>query len=137
MGTADVSFSAYHASRQMEHSIPALTAMWPIFNEKSEDPAMIKHAMDLIRNTTTYLNGPQPPILCGDQPVYAVIKTIQWNWPELYGEDRYVALLGPLHIEKAFLRVLGQLLENSGWVSVIDDSGIATAGSAEGFLKVS
>ena len=37
----------------------------------------------------------------------------------------------------AILRVLGDWLEDSGWVAVIVKSGIATQGTAESFLKAS
>ena len=129
-----MSWSSFHASHAIR-LLKALNSLLPLFPEKSEDPAMIKHALNLIKMITSYLNGDQCPVVCGDQPTYALIKNIQWHWPELYGEEAFVALLGPLHIEKAFLRVLGQYLESSGWCSVVANSGIASIGSAEGFLK--
>lgn len=132
----ELSWSAYHASTEGSGHTPALNALLPLFSEKSEDPATIKHVMKLVKKVTAYLNGDQPPVLCGDQPIFAVIKSIQWNWPDEFGEHLFVSLMGPLHIEKVILRVLGQLIVSSGWVEVVGDSEVTSAGSAEGLLKV-
>lgn len=92
--------------------------------------------MDIVKNITGYLNGNQIPVIGFDQPLYTLAKKIQWQWPDKYGEDKYVVLFGPLHIEHTFLKVLGQLLEGSGWSSIITQSGVASSGSAEALLKV-
>jgi len=39
---------------------------------------------------------------------------MQWNWPKVYGEDKFVVLLGGLHIEVACLSTIGDLLDGSG-----------------------
>lgn len=49
-----------------------------------------------------------------DQPLYAVAKEIQWNWSDIYGEEKFVVMFGGLHIEMAFLKVVGGWLEGSG-----------------------
>ena len=36
-----------------------------------------------------------------DQPSFAIVKQIQWNWPASHGENQLVILLGGLHIEMA------------------------------------
>lgn len=147
----NISWSAFHAKKERdnaekerdtterERDIPRLTstsALLPLFHEKSTFPSMIKHGMDIVMNLTKYLNNEQIPVICLDQQLYTICKLIQFNWPSVYGPDKFVALMGPLHIEQSFLRVVGQLLEGSGWSSIIADSGIASMGSAEGFLKV-
>ena len=42
-----------------------------------------------------------------DQPLYAVAKQVQWNWKDRYGENKFVIVFGGLHIELAFLKVIG------------------------------
>jgi hypothetical protein len=70
-----VSWSAYHASLQPNSDRPiAITALLPLFNEKSHSVAMIIHAMKLIREDTQYLNPGQCPIVTVDQPLYALSK---------------------------------------------------------------
>ena len=70
-----------------------------------------------------------------DQPLFAIAKLIQWNWPEVYGEEKFVVILGGLHIEMAALATLGDLLDGSGWTNTLTQAGIATAGTADSFLK--
>lgn len=57
--------------------------------------------------------------------------------PETHGEDHYIVMFGGLHIEMASLKVLGNLLEDSGWTSALVQAGVATAGTADLFLKAS
>jgi len=54
-----------------------------------------------------------------DQPLNASCRQIQWNSPELFGEDKYVVMMGPLHIEMAGLKMLGDLLEGCGWCEAL------------------
>ena len=55
---------------------------------------------------TEHVNPGQFPVLTVDQPLYAIAKEIQWSWPSTYGEEKYVVLMGGLHIEIALLNVL-------------------------------
>lgn len=72
-----------------------------------------------------------------DQPLYAIGKQIQWKLPELYGEDKYVVMLGPLHIEMAGLKMIGNLLEGSGWCNAIAQAEVASEGTAASFIPAS
>ncbi|KAE8740709.1 hypothetical protein FOCC_FOCC013765, partial [Frankliniella occidentalis] len=97
---------------------------------------MIRHGMDLVIQLTKVLNSEQKAVMCLDLQLYIIAKKIQWHWPDLYGEREIVLLLGPLHIEQAFLRMLGEYMEGCGWTTIITHSGIATSGSAEALMKV-
>ena len=44
-------------------------------------------------------------------------------------------MLGGLHIEMEFLAMIGSWLNGSGWVEILNDSGVSTFGKAESFLK--
>ena len=79
----------------------------------------MKHGMHLIRQSTNHINHGQIPVLAVDQPLYSIAKKIQWAWPEEYGEDKYVIILGGLHIEMAMLKVIGEWLDGSGWTTVM------------------
>jgi len=48
-----------------------------------------------------------------------------------------VIMFGGLHLEKALWTVLGDMLDASGWIDALTESGIAMAGTAQSFLKVS
>ena len=54
---------------------------------------LIRHSMDVIKRAVEHLNPGQVPVLTVDQPLFAIAKIIQWNWPESYGEDKFVVLL--------------------------------------------
>ena len=74
---------------------------------------MIRHAMDVIKACVNYLNPGQVPVVAMDQPLYAVAKQIQWNWKDSYGEKKFVITFGGLHIEMAFLKIIGDWLDES------------------------
>lgn len=135
----NISWAAFHAE-QVNNNVsylPSINALLPLFHEHAASAPMIRHGMNLVKNATTKLNPGQIPVLCGDQPLFALGKQIQWNCSETFGEDKFVLLFGQFHIEQNFLRVLGQILQGSGWVGVSVSSGIIQKGSAEAILKVS
>ncbi|KAH3730404.1 hypothetical protein DPMN_056390 [Dreissena polymorpha] len=51
--------------------------------------------------------------------------------PEEYDERKYFIMMGGLHIEMSFLKVLGEWLYDSGWITAITTAGVATAGRAD------
>ena len=56
--------------------------MQPLINEDSKSVVMIRHSMDVIQQAVQRLNSVQVPVITLDQPLYAIAKLIQWNWPE-------------------------------------------------------
>lgn len=134
-GVLDLSWAGFHASKiEKTNDIPDATALLLLFKESSKSPAMIKHALDVIANAVTYLNESQPVVAALDQPLYAIAKKIQWQWPEQYGVHKFVFMLGGLHTEMAYLSALGDWLDESGWVNCLSESDIATTGVAESLL---
>ena len=91
--------------------------------ENAQFVAMILHPMNVIKNAVQYNNSGQTPVITLDQPLFAIAKQIQWNWPASHGENQFVIMLGGLHIEMAAFKVLGLAwLNGSGWTSVITDA---------------
>ena len=109
----------------------------PILQEQAHSVATIKHAMDKMKEVTSFLNPRQMPVMACDQPLFVLAKQIQWEWPEIYGEDRFVAMFRGLHIEMAAFKLLGDLLKGTGWVTALSEADIASLGTAESFLTVS
>ena len=97
---------------------------------------MIHHATNVISKSVQFLNPGQTPVVTSDQPLYALAKKIQWQWPEIHAETK-VVMLGGLHTEMAALRTIGDWLEGSGWTSAITETDIASAGTADSVLKAS
>ena len=44
-------------------------------------------------------------------------------------------MLGPLHIEMAFLSAIGNWIEGSGWIQALEQANISTTGRIESFLS--
>jgi hypothetical protein len=134
-----VSWAAFHASQitRPTDASPNISSLLPLFQEEAKSVATILHAMNAVKRTVQFLNPGQTPVLACDQPLYALAKKIQWQWPEKHGEQKLVVMLGGLHIEMAALRALGDWLEGSGWTSAIAQANVASAGTADSFLKAS
>jgi hypothetical protein len=131
-----IAWAAFHSNEKQSRNFDVtITSLLPLFPDDSKSVAMIRHSMDVIKQAVEHLNPGQIPVLTVDQPLFAIAKLIQWNWPEVYGEENFVILLGGLHIEMAALTTLGDLLDGSGWTNVLTQAGIATAGTADSFLK--
>ena len=115
-------WSSFHAARsdvvgQPEKSIEALL---PLFHDKAATPEMIHHGMNLLKKNTEHLNPQQVPVMVVDQPVYDLAKKLQWTFPDIFGEDKFVVMLGGLHIDSRFKILLnvprGQICSQPGEV---------------------
>ena len=134
---SNLSWAAFYASKQEPIIRPnVITALLPLFAEKSSTVAMIKHSMDIVKATTDHLNPGQIPVLAMDQPLFAIAKYIQWNFPS-YGEDKFVVMFGGLHVEMAAFKIVGEWLAASGWKHAIIKAEVSTEGTADSFTKVS
>ena len=91
----------------------------------------------MVKKAVQELNPSQVPVVTLDQPLYTIAKLIQWNWPDTYGEKHFITILGGLHIEMAALNVIGDWLEDSGWVEALVQAKVASTGTAQSFLKAS
>jgi len=132
-----VSWTAYNSAKHEVYSDPVTPSfLLPLFPEVAHSVAMIYHAMNVVKAVVDYLNPGQVPILVADQPLFFLAKKIQWNFPTTHGEDKFVVFLGGMHIELAAFRLLGDWLDGSGWTTAIINSGVASGGTADSFIKV-
>ena len=130
----NISWSAFNASLIDTIKERDESALLPLFRESSKSVAMITHGLDIIKTAVDYLNRGQLPVIAFDQPLYALAKLVQWNWKGNYGEKYFVIMIGPLHIEMAALKTIGDRLKDSGWSSALSESDIASSGAADSFL---
>ena len=107
----------------------------PLFRDDAHSLAMVKHGMDVIAKATEHVNHGQVPVLTVDQPLCAIAKKIQLSWPDVYGESKYVVMMGGLNIEMALLNVLGHWLDGSGWLSLLTTANVTTDGRADALKK--
>ena len=91
--------------------------------------------MAVVKNAVEHVNPGQTPVVTLDQPLFDLIKQIQWKWPEKYGEDKMAVIFGGLHIEMAALKTLGDWLRGNGWVQALVQAEIAKPGTADSFLR--
>jgi len=132
-----MSWAAYFASRTV--TVPPVTPsfMLPLFRESATSPMMVYHAMEIAKAVTNHLNLGQIPVIVADQPLFTIMKKLQWRYPESHGEDKFVIMLGAMHIEKMLWEVNGTWFHGSGWTTAITNSGVASSGVAESFIGVS
>ena len=131
-----IAWAAHHSARQDEVTdIPGKSVLLPLFYEKAATMAMVKHGMEVLKEITLKRNPGQTPVIVMDQPLFALGKYAQWKWPENLGESKYVVVLGGLHTEMALWKMVGDLLEGSGWCTALTESNVATVGTADSFLK--
>ena len=97
----------------------------PILLESVNSPSVARHCMEIIKQLTQHLNQSQKQIIItGDQPVYALGKKVQWMFPDQFRDVLW--MMGPLHIEMAFLDAIGNWLERSGSTNIFKRVKITT-----------
>ena len=132
-----ISWSGFHASKQKGKFSPICSqGIYPVFYNTAATLSMIRHGMDVIKKSVSFLNPGQIPVMVGDQPLYALGKKIQWLLPKEFGEDKFVMWPGGLHIEMTMLKVIGSILECTGWDGIISEAEVVTSGVAKSLLKV-
>ena len=109
--------------------------MLPLFKEQAHPLAMIRYSMAIIREAVQFLNSGRIPVVTFGQPLYAIAKQVQWNWPDQFSEDQFVVMLGGHHIEMAASKTLGDWLDGSGWTDALVQAGVAKCGTAILSLK--
>jgi hypothetical protein len=70
---------------------PAIAGLLPLIRDNARYTlAMMKHGMKLLGDATHHVNPGQVPVLTVDQQLYCIAKQIQWSWPHIWGEGKYV-----------------------------------------------
>ena len=79
-----MSWASYHALQRPNSGAPtSIIRLMPILYDNAHSTALIKHSMDLVKVATEFLNAGQTHVLAMDPPLYALAKSIQWNWPDM------------------------------------------------------
>ena len=136
--SSNVTWSAHHASqKRASKAETSIVSLLPLLRDHAHSVATIKHAMDKVKEAVAFLNLGQTPVLTADQPLYALAKQIQWQWPEQYGEDKFVIMFGGLHVEMTAFKSIGTLLKDSGWTGALVEAEVTSSGTADSFLSAS
>lgn len=90
-----ISWASFHSRRSVPvQQLVCKTNMLPLLKDNINSNAVVRHCLDIIISSTSKINPTQKPVVTADEPVYARMKTIQWLYPEKYGEDQIVVMLG-------------------------------------------
>ena len=90
--------------------------------------------MEIIKQLAQHLDQSQNQIIItGDQPAYALGKKVQWMFPDQFRDVLW--MMGPLHIEIAFLDAISNWLDGSGWTNIFERAKITTTGQIESYLS--
>ena len=128
-----VSVASFFAEKSC-HKMPRTSStLLPLLEESINLVTMVRHCMNLLINLTNHLNPGQVTVVTADQPVYALGKQVQWRFPETYKNT--LRMLGPLHIEMAFLSAIGGSLKGNGWTQALEKDNISNTGRIESFLS--
>ena len=123
-------WSAYNSALLNNNSIKptAEISICPLFSEKSSSPSMVKHAMDITTDTTTFLNPGQTPVLGADQPLYEITKTLQWSHSDTsIAEDKFVLKMGDKDKAQS---MGGKVVRGSGWEYCVSTANVFTSAAA-------
>ena len=111
---------------------PGINTVLPQLRDKVSTFNMQAHLMHLNMKWTEALNPDQTAVDVSDQPVYALTKEIQLQYPEIFA--KYFAIFGQLHIEQSWIEGSGleeSLTENKfsmiGLSPVVDMNNIKRA----------
>ena len=107
-----------------------------MFVENAHSLTMIAHSMCVIKSALQHVNLLQALVIALDQPLFALLKQIQWTLPE-FSKAEFAIMLGGLHIEMVSFKRFGKWLSGSGWAEVMCNIEVATQGIAESFLSAS
>ena len=121
--------------KQLNH---VLNRICPIFVDKAQSPSMMKHAMILAKDRITFLNPGQTPVIRADQPLYSILKQLQWQFPESeLGEGLSFCDDGGTPHRMAFQEMFGKWIGGSGWDVKLAEAGVLTPGRAHSALGAS
>ena len=95
-----ITWAGFNSQIRSDESIKpkAEIGILPLFPDKVASPSMMKHTMEVVKESTEFINAGQTPVLGADQPLYAICIQLQWQFPESLGEDKFVMKLGTLYV---------------------------------------
>ena len=92
-----ISWSAFHQERFINKSDScriSTSTLLPLINESISSPVIVAHCMRVIRKLMQHVNPIQISVITGDQPVYALIRQVQWQFPNEFGKEHFSVGMG-------------------------------------------
>ena len=110
----------------------SINVLLPLSEKSVNSPAMVRHCVKIVKPLFSKLILGQFNVITGDQPVYTLGKQIQWKHTDECKDVLW--MMGPFHIEMAFISAIGNWLEGSGWVEIFERGSDFTLARVESFL---
>lgn len=73
----------------------------------------MKLCLTIILKTHEYINLGEVPWTTVGQPLFCLLKTIQWRFSDTHGEHKLFGVMVALHIDKASETCAGQVEDGS------------------------
>ena len=108
----------------------------PLFPEKAAVASSVKHIiMELAMKGTEFLNPGQMSVFGADQLLNAIIKLLQRQYLETLGEDKIVAMMDTLDTEDKMPLMMGKLVYDSSWTTVLSQAEVLMSGYAQSTIN--
>ena len=92
---------------------PHISAILPSIDAPVHTLDTQYHCMEIVEKTTQLLNSSQIFVDESGQPVYRLLKELQWRFSNGFGPEKCFWLFGSLHLEKSILLLCGLLIEEN------------------------
>ena len=66
----------------------------PLLPENVHATVLLSRVMNLVKEAVERLNSNQTSLLTMDQPLSAIAKEIQRQWPDSFSNNKYVIMMG-------------------------------------------
>ena len=122
-------WARYHSQRSHHTRKPGISLILPLIDAPVHTLDTQYHCMEFVEKTAQLLNTGQ---ICVDesyQPVYKLLKELQWRFPDRFGLEKYFCLFWSLHLEKSTLLLCGSLIEGSGLDKIMASCGLSIVGT--------
>ena len=107
-----ISFAAFHCKMATAVSSKSISQLLPLLSDSVNTPATVRHCAFVIKSIIERLNPGQIPVITADQLVHALVKQVQWKYPEELGN--IIWMMGPVHTEMLLLSMIEDWLAGSG-----------------------
>ena len=105
-----ISWSAFHQEKLIDKNDCcriSTSTLLPLINESINSSAIVAHCMRVIRKVIQHLNPAKISIRTGDQPVHALMRQVQWYFPNEFKEQHFFIGTVAFHIEMAIVSLKG------------------------------
>ena len=83
-----IAWALYHSQSSRHTRKPDSSAILSLIDEPIQTIDTQYHCMEIVEKTTQLLNPGQICVNESDQPVFELLKELQWNFPDRFGPEK-------------------------------------------------